>query len=87
MFCEERMGDGDIELGVCARGHPEQLQGAATDHEDCGGGEALQATLRSSRWVAQTKHLLDDPGESTLEENTGLSWGCQGNEQGGQSNC
>ena len=61
------MGDGDVELRVCARGHPEQLQGAAPDHEDGGGGEAVQAALRSSWWVAQTKYLLDDPGESTLE--------------------
>ena len=34
MFCEERMGDGDVELGVRPGGDPQQLQGAAADHED-----------------------------------------------------
>ena len=34
MFCEERMGDGDVELCVRPGRDPEQLQGAAADHED-----------------------------------------------------
>ena len=68
VFCEERMGDGDVELGVRPGGDPQQLQGAATDHEDGGGGEAVQAALRGAWRLAQTKHLLDDPGEFTIEE-------------------
>ena len=56
------MGHGDVKLGVRARGHPEQLQGAAPHHKDGGGGETFQAALRSSGWLAKTKHLLDDTG-------------------------
>ena len=55
----------DLQLCVRAAVHPQQLQGGAAHHQDCGGGEALHSTLRSSWRMAKTLRLLDDSGEMT----------------------
>ena len=56
-------------LKLCLRPsvYPQQLQGGAPDHQDCGGGEALHTSLRGSRWLAQTLRVLDDSGKDMMK--------------------
>jgi len=60
MFRVQRMGYCDIQLCVCPQIGSEFVQGRTSDDRFSARGFAIQPSLPTARWLAQTVRLLDD---------------------------
>ena len=63
VLCRERPRYRNLQLRVRQTIHPQQLQGGASNHQDCRGREALHTALWSSWRLAEALGVLDDSGD------------------------